>query len=214
MALLSISTIFTFVGFLCCTGLRPVAARVSVNETSWRPIVSCAQPFNILDFGAVGDGITVKTESIQAAINAAASCPFGGQVLVPFSSRNTSTFVCSSIFLDNNIELHIDAGAMILADPTINHWPMLWRPTFSGFGVPGLVNGARCTANSSTACTSWRPLKNVSITGSGIIDGNGFVWWAASTWWPTVPRPFLLEFAWVDGLVITGVSLLHSGTCS
>jgi len=56
----------------------------------------------------------------------------------------------------------------------------MWRPLFAGFGVPGLINGARCTANNASDCIAlqWRALKNVSISGSGTIDGNGFVWWS------------------------------------
>lgn len=170
----------------------------------------CPGPFSIVDFGAVGDGVTVNTAALQAAIAAATACPDGGRVIVPFAGANASTFVSNSIFLDDNVDLHVESGATILGDPTIANWPSVWRPLFSGYGIPGLVNGARCTANNATACTAWRALRNVSITGGGSIDGNGFVWWAASTWWPTVPRPYLLELAWVDGLRVAGVSLLHS----
>lgn len=187
--------------------LAPVVAAFLTPALS----LDCSKPFNVLDYGATGNGVSLDTASVQAAIVAAAGCPVGAQVLVPFRTSNSSTFLCNSLFLESNVDLHIEGGATILADPTISHWPQMWRPLFAGFGVPGLINGARCTANNASDCTQWRALKNVSISGSGTIDGNGFVWWSASTWWPTVPRPYLLELAWIDGLHIADVSLTHAG---
>ena len=52
-----------------------------------------AGSFNILDFGAVGDGQTVNTEAIRKAINAATNAG-GGTVLVP-----NGTFVTGTIHL-------------------------------------------------------------------------------------------------------------------
>ena len=63
----------------------------------------CPGPFSIVDFGAVGDAETVNTGAVQAAIAAAAACPYGGRVLVPFSASNSSTFVSNAVFLDDRM---------------------------------------------------------------------------------------------------------------
>ena len=80
-------------------------------------------------------------------------------------------------------------------------------------GAPGLVNGGRCVELPPANCTTWSKLRNVTVTGGGVIDGNGPSFWGASSWWPgpvTLPRPFLLELSYVDGLTVSHVSLMRS----
>ncbi|WP_090786325.1 glycoside hydrolase family 28 protein [Pedobacter sp. ok626] len=64
---------------------------------------------NIRDFGAKGDGITLDTESINKAIDAAAATG-GGTVYFP-----AGTYAAYSIHLKSNISLYLDQGATILA---------------------------------------------------------------------------------------------------
>jgi len=44
-----------------------------------------AKDFNVVDFGAVGDGVTLDTPAIQRAIDAAAVS--GGRVMIPRRSQ-------------------------------------------------------------------------------------------------------------------------------
>lgn len=100
--------------------------------------------------------------------------------------------------------------AMIPAGPVINGVP-------TGTGVQqrqSLLAGAMCnqTTTDGTACASWQPLINVTVTGTGTIDGNGAVWW-----YPTdagdpaaSQRPDMVQIAYVDGLTISGVTLRAS----
>ena len=68
--------------------------------------------YNVRDFGAKGDGTTLDSPAINAAIEAAVS-DGGGQVLLP-----AGTYLSGSIRLKSNIDLHLAAGATILAvDP-------------------------------------------------------------------------------------------------
>ena len=64
--------------------------------------------YNILNFGAKGDGVTLNTESIQAAIDKAGK-DGGGQVIVP-----AGKFVTGTIVMKSGVELHIDANAFLL----------------------------------------------------------------------------------------------------
>ena len=61
--------------------------------------------FDITEYGAVADGVTVNTEAIQRAIDEASER--GGRVLVP-----GGTFLCGSIELKSNIDFHLAPGAV------------------------------------------------------------------------------------------------------
>jgi polygalacturonase len=63
--------------------------------------------FNILDFGAKGDGKTVNTSAINQAIAACAKAG-GGTVHVPAGEFRTGT-----VLLLSNVNLHLDSGAIL-----------------------------------------------------------------------------------------------------
>ena len=67
--------------------------------------------FNVKDYGAKGDGKTLDHIAINKAIDAAVA-KGGGQVLLP-----AGTYLCGSIHLKSDIDLHLLAGAKILASP-------------------------------------------------------------------------------------------------
>jgi polygalacturonase len=69
--------------------------------------------YQILDFGAVGDGVTLNTAAINAAIAACASAG-GGTVVVP-----PGIFVAGTIVLLSNVTLHLLAGAIIKGSPNV-----------------------------------------------------------------------------------------------
>ena len=74
---------------------------------------------NIHHFGAVGDGKTLNTTFIQAAIDSAFANG-GGEVLVP-----PGNYLSTTIFLKDNVTLNISADATILASPNIDEYPQL-----------------------------------------------------------------------------------------
>jgi polygalacturonase len=63
-----------------------------------------ARVYNIRDFGAKGDGTTLDTAAVQAAIDAC-NKDQGGTVLVP-----AGVFVIGSVELKSNVTLHVAAG--------------------------------------------------------------------------------------------------------
>src|SRR6185312_5411154 len=67
--------------------------------------------YNVLKFGAKGDGVALDSPAINKAIEAAAA-QGGGTVLVP-----AGTYLSGSIRMKSNIHLVIDAGARILGAP-------------------------------------------------------------------------------------------------
>lgn len=68
---------------------------------------------NILDYGAVADGVTVNTAAIQAAIDDCAAHG-GGRVTVP-----SGAFITGTVYLKSNVEFHVDMGALLKASSDI-----------------------------------------------------------------------------------------------
>lgn len=112
----------------------------------------------IKDFGAKGDGKTLCTAAIQKAIDQTAK-KGGGKVIVP-----QGVWYTGPIELKSNINLHLEKGAILLFSPDPDLYPIV-SSVFEG------LDTKRCKSP-----ISGYNLKNVAITGSGVIDGNGQFW--------------------------------------
>ncbi len=124
---------------------------------------SARSSFNVRDFGATGDGRTLDSPAIDRAIEAAGNAG-GGTVLVP-----AGTYLCGSIHLKSDIHLLIDAGATLLGAPQAMN---AYDETEPWSGNP-YQDGGHCYFHNSLI---WgENLKNVSITGQGVINGGGLV---------------------------------------
>ena len=112
--------------------------------------------FNIKNYGARGIGISIDTKAINDAI---ADCVKngGGTVYVP-----AGTFVTGSFQLFSNINLYLDAGAVLLASKDTSAY--FYEKDY-GFD--------RIGAGERTGIVFAQDAQNVSITGHGTIDGNG-----------------------------------------
>ena len=64
--------------------------------------------FNVLDYGAVADGVTLNSAAVQAAVDA---CAEAGGGIVSFPAGD---FVLSTVFLKSNVTVRIEKGARIL----------------------------------------------------------------------------------------------------
>ena len=114
--------------------------------------------FNILNYGAVADGLTLNSAAINKTIEACAKNG-GGTVVVPRGS-----FVTGPIIMKSNINLHLDKGALIIYTSDFDQYPLVVS-TFEG------VDAARCQSPFTA-----ENLENIAITGEGILNGNGFYW--------------------------------------
>ena len=126
-----------------------------VNITQATAPVIPNNTVNIKDFGGVGDGLTLNTEAFRKAISAL-NKKGGGHLVVP-----SGIWLCGLISLKDNIDLHLEKNAILLASPDKNHFIKE-------------KDGKKDTKCSPMISASKR--KNISITGEGIIDGNGAFW--------------------------------------
>jgi DNA sulfur modification protein DndE len=114
--------------------------------------------FNIANYGAVADGMTLNSAAINKAIEACAQ-QGGGTVLIPNGS-----YVTGPIIMKSNINLHLAKGALVIFSSDFNQYPLV-SSSFEG------VDAARC--QSPVVAEN---LENIAITGPGIMNGNGFYW--------------------------------------
>ena len=115
--------------------------------------------FSVNDYGASGDGITLSTVSIQAAID---DCALKGGGRVEFAP---GVYLTGAIYLKSNVELHVAKGVTLKAINRIEDFPDL--PTRIA-GIEMVWPSALINVLSQT---------NVAITGEGIIDGDGKYLW-------------------------------------
>ena len=66
-----------------------------------------AKDFNVLDFGAKGDGVTLDTAGIQRAIDAAADA--NGRVVIP----GLKQFLIGTLELKGGIDFHLNGELII-----------------------------------------------------------------------------------------------------
>lgn len=117
--------------------------------------------FDVRDFGAAGDGKKLDSPAFNAAIATCASFG-GGTVHLP-----AGTYLCGSIRLTNNLNLFLDAGAVILGAPQSLH---AYDPA-EPFERTAYQDGGHTYFHNSLI---WgEGLTNVSITGPGMINGGG-----------------------------------------
>ncbi|VBB08413.1 fibronectin type iii, partial [Lucifera butyrica] len=115
--------------------------------------------FNIVDYGAVGDGTTLNTKAIQAAINA---CTAGGKVLVP-----AGTFKTGAIWLKSNMTLEIAKDATLLGSENPDDYPYHYL-------LYSYSTDERFYSLINAQAPDHGSLANIRIIGAGTIDGNGW----------------------------------------
>ena len=126
------------------------------------PPVFPDRDFNIIDFGAIGDGETICTEAFQQAVSACSDSG-GGRVIVP-----EGEFLTGAIHLKSNVNLYLTKNAMIKFSQDPEDFLPVVYTRFEG-----------------TECYNYSPpvyafeQENIAITGQGSLDGQGDYdhWW-------------------------------------
>ncbi|WP_163222823.1 glycoside hydrolase family 28 protein [Bacteroides sp. 214] len=112
---------------------------------------------SIVEYGGVGDGVTLNTQAFSSAITDLSNSG-GGHLIVP-----EGVWLTGPIVLKSNIDLHVVKNAIVLFTPDKTQYPL--TPPDAG------TSGTRYQSPISAHYES-----NFSITGEGIFDGNGEHW--------------------------------------
>ncbi|MCA9450185.1 MAG: glycoside hydrolase family 28 protein, partial [Candidatus Omnitrophica bacterium] len=171
------------------------------------------ESFNVLDFGAVGDGEAVETQALQNAIEACAQSG-GGTVLFP-----AGNYVSGTLFLRDHVNLHLVSGATLLGSTDLEDFPLT------------LCSFASYTDNYCGRALLWADgATDIGITGNGTIDGRGAAfrtnrpddevakqiasdWTDETRYIPAgryINRPYIIRFVSCNKVRVDGITLQNS----
>ncbi len=117
---------------------------------------------NVLDHGAVGDGVTLNTRALQAAIDA---CPVGGVVRIP-----EGVFLSGALFLKSDMTLEIVRGGVLQGSDRPSDYAPFIRNRFEGWELDSyasLLNAGTLDREGPAN------VRNISVRGQGKIVGGG-----------------------------------------
>ena len=113
--------------------------------------------YNVIEYGAKNDGVTLNTAAVQAAIDAC-SATGGGTVLF-----TDGDFVLSTVFLKDNVRILIDKSARILGAESFDDYCFHEKIDYPAY---------QDQSHTYFDCSMFvgRGCENIAITGEGEID--------------------------------------------
>ena len=161
---------------------------------------------NVKRFGAVGDGVHLDTNAIQAAILA---CPDNGRIYLP-----KGTYLSGPIFLKSNITIEFEEGARLLGTTDKNLYPVLPGVTYTNDEKDEYNLGSwegnplNCYASIVTGIN----VSNIKIVGKGIVDGGASKenWWKNPKGYKGVYRPRGLFLNHCSNVEIQGLTFTNT----
>ncbi|MGN0188404.1 MAG: glycoside hydrolase family 28 protein [Candidatus Cryptobacteroides sp.] len=150
---------------------------------------------DVRSLGAAGDGRTVNTGAIQAAIDKCSAHKNGGTVLI-----DGGIYVSGTLELKSGVTLHIEEGAILRGSPDTSDFPPFRADIPSFRGKEDFQFIYACGA------------KDIGITGGGIIDGysvyEGFPWKGRNN---EHERPRLIRMFGCENVDVSHITLIRSG---
>jgi polygalacturonase len=141
------------------------------------------QVFNVLQYGAIGDGKTLDTKAIQEAIDKASSTNNQTRVLIPTGHK----FLIGTVYLKSNIDFCLEGNSELMVSTNRNDY-------------------------SGEAAVMAQGANNLKISGSGTINGRALEFMshfeAANGWWiPKDWRPKLFILTSCKNLDIRDITI-------
>ncbi len=155
-----------------------------------------AVDYDVRDFGAKGDGVSIDTKAIQAAVDRCTKT--GGRVVL-----SGGDFLSGTIYMKDHVTLVVERGAKLLGSTNVADYPHN-RLDFRFYGDTWVYQSLIFAHN----------VKHIGIEGGGVIDGQGGApAFAKST--TKKPdryrdRPYLFWMAGCEDVVVRDVHLQNS----
>ena len=121
--------------------------------------IATATAKNIADYGAIPDGKTLNTKSIQRAIDDVLRAG-GGLVYAP-----PGTYLIGGLELKSRVTLYVEAGCVLLGSTRIEDYD--YQPSLPRGGSD--IDGYHVIFA--------RNAEDITLCGPGTIDGQGDAWW-------------------------------------
>ena len=139
--------------------------------------------FNVMQYGAVGDGKTLDTDAIQKTIDKAAEAGNGARVLIPSGHK----YLIGTLELKSGIDFHLEGDAELLVSTN--------KEDYSGEAAI-IANGA----------------DELTISGTGSINGRALEFMShfeeANEWWiPKEWRPKLFILTKCNDLKVVDITI-------
>ena len=172
------------------------------SETNKTTLKDLGKQFLVTEYGAVTDSLIIQTEAIQNTINEAAR-QGGGVIVIP-----KGTFLSGALFFKPKTSLYVSEGGVLKGSDSIADYPLM-PSRMEGQNLeyyPALINAYG--------------VDGFTISGKGIINGNGLKYWKA--FWQRrkenpactnleVSRPRLV-FIWnSNNVLLQDVRLINAG---
>lgn len=173
----------------CFAAALSFAAFPSLAVVPWSSVINTNNVIVVTGapYNAIGDGVFTNTVAISNAIAAAnkgstTNGLIGGTVELPAPG----IYLCGPLQLANNVNLQVDAGAVLRMLPYGSYPGGITNP-------PNFISGNNVT--------------NIAITGPGAIDGQGAPWWPG---YKTNTRPSMISLSDCKYQLIHNITLSNS----
>jgi hypothetical protein len=153
--------------------------------------------WNVRDLGATGDGITLDTRAIQAAVD---SCHHSGGGVVYFPPGGQ--FLTGTIYLRDHVKLHIDLGARVIGSSDMSQYG---DDTGSNPYYPEPID--RCLIYG-------RGVKDIALGGAGTIIGceaDRYLPLPDTSGRDAKQRPMLIKLENCSLITISGLNIERCG---
>ena len=159
---------------------------------------------DVTRFGAQGDGKTVCTDALQAAISV---CPKGGTVVIP-----KGVYLSYPLFLKSDMLLYLEEGAVLLGGTERARYPVLPGTVAYGQHENSYASWEGDPSDSYASLLTMIGVQNTAVAGPGVIDGNA----QNTDWWENVKvrrgawRPRTIFCAHSQNITLLGVTVQNS----
>jgi hypothetical protein len=155
----TLSIFFVLLSTLVCNSILAVPKLKWMNDVGAKSFPKAADTYFVNDFGAIGDAVFDCTETIQKTIDRCAESG-GGKV-----TFRPGIYLTGSLFVKSNVNFEIPKGSMLIGSQNISDYKRI------DTRVAGIE------MNWPAALVNIIGQENAAITGDGVINGRGKVFW-------------------------------------